>query len=196
MGLIKSALELALERTSDIQADKQALDERKFNEEGMKLFSRLEKDEVNQVSEYLNELSKTRVASVKRGLLKVMLGRISLPSSEQALEQLPVIAKAIELLFPNQKALAGLTEQLKQFYQGYLEDRTRVIDNLKERFEPQLRQKEEQLAMQTGQRMRLHPESDPEFAKAVKANIDQLDAQYSQVIEQARNELEQKYQEG
>ena len=52
-----------------------------------------------------------------------------------------------------------------------------------------MREKEQQIAQQTGRRVKLDPASDPEFAKVLNQNLQRLQQQYSQVVEQAREQL-------
>lgn len=193
MGQIKSALELALERTRDIEADKEGLEAQQLKESCMRLFGWLEKGEDEKVEKFFTDKDPVRKYSLLEGLMNVLVSRIGLPASEHSLDDIPVIKKALAVLFPGQQAVEVIPEQLKQFFESYLADRQRLIDALSERFEPQLREKEEQLARKTGQRVRLTPEMDPDFNKAYQANLDHMNEQYSQVIEKVRSELREKF---
>ncbi len=196
MGQIKSAWELALERTKDIEADKGGLEEREQKEAGMRLFAWLEAGNEEKVTEFLKDSSGEKRRNALSGFMEILLSRISLPSSELSLDGVPVIAKALDVLFPGQEAVRGIPEQIRQFYESYLADRNRLVEALSERFKPMLREKEQQLAQQTGQRVTLRPEMDPEFNKALQANLDKMNEQYSQVIDKVREELRQKFKDG
>jgi class 3 adenylate cyclase len=196
MGQIKSALELALERTSDIAADKSGLEARENKEAGMRLYAWLENGDGEKVQRFLDEHEGDARRTALEGFMDVLLTRIALPSSEHSLDEIPVIEKALEILFPGQKAVAVIPGQIRQFFEAYLADRNRLVEALTERFEPMLREKEQKLAQQTGQRVRLRPEMDPEFNKALQANLDSMNEQYAQVIDKVRGELREKFRGG
>lgn len=195
MGLIKSALELALERTEDIQADKNGLEERRLKEEGMKLFALLESGNEEKADEQLAAVTGDERKALLKGLLEVLINRITLPVGEHSLDLIPVYEKAISVLFAKNKGLQAIPEQIRQFYSQYLDDRKKLVEALTERYEPVLREKEQQLAQQTGQRVQLRPEMEPEFNKALNANLEHLNGQYNHVIEQVRAELRQRFDE-
>ncbi|AHC13746.1 DUF6657 family protein [Salinispira pacifica] len=193
MGYIKSALELALERTEDIKADSSSLKAREHREAGMRLMAELEKGNEDEVEKELKQFGKDERKEVLSGLMDSVLARITLPSTDQSLDDISIIAGALKFLFPGNKAMEGVPEQLREFYQNYLQDKERLLDALKERFADHLKQKEEQMARQTGQRMSIRPEMDPEFNKALQANLEHLDGQYQQVIDNVRRELKQNF---
>jgi hypothetical protein len=194
MSQIKSALELALERTRDIEADKTGLEERELKEAGMRLYAWLEDGNEEKVHDFIGKQSGDARSAALKGFLEVLISRITLPSSEHSMDSIPVIEKALAILFPGQNAVQVIPAQIKQFFEAYLSDRQRLIDALTERFEPMLREKEQQLAQQTGQRVRLRPEMDPEFSKALQANLDKMNEQYQQVIDRVRGELRDKFE--
>lgn len=193
MGYIKSALELALERTEDIKADSSSLKAREHREAGMRLMAELENGNREKVEQELKSYGKKERKDVLSGLMDSVLARITLPSTDQSLDDIDIIASALTFLFPGNKTMAGVPEQLKDFYQNYLSDKDRLLDALKDRFADHLKQKEEQMARQTGQRMSIRPEMDPEFNKALQANLEHLDGQYQQVIDNVRQELKENF---
>jgi glutamine synthetase adenylyltransferase len=53
-----------------------------------------------------------------------------------------------------------------------------------------VQQKEQEIQRQTGTSVKLDPASDPEFAKALAQHMQRLQAQYNQVIDQAKEQLQ------
>ncbi|MFW5718125.1 MAG: DUF6657 family protein, partial [Spirochaetota bacterium] len=75
--------------------------------------------------------------------------------------------------------------------QQYLDTKNQLTERLRQQYEPRLRQKEEQIAQQTGRQVRLDPANDPEFAQALNENLQRLQGQYAQVIDQAKEQFDQ-----
>ena len=64
-----------------------------------------------------------------------------------------------------------------------------LISKLKEQFQPMLEQKQEKMRQQYGQSVQLSLETDKEFLKIAKQNLDRLIAQYEDTLKGAKEEL-------
>lgn len=196
MATIKSALELALERTKDIVGDKTALKARSLKEEGMRLLNSLIEDADFDPAKKLASYAAEEGQAVKDGLFQVIMARLNLPSNDLAIQDLTAIEKGLAALFDGKNPFNGFATELGGLFKQYLEDRSRLYEAVVQQYEPVLRQKEQQLAQQTGQRVRLSPEQDPEFQRFYKKNMDHLDEQYSQQLSQIKEQLEGLYAGG
>jgi exonuclease VII large subunit len=87
------------------------------------------------------------------------------------------------------KNLEHLLNQYTELFKQYLAGLDKLEEQLRSRWEPRLRQKEQQLRQQTGQAVRLTPERDPEFVKVLSDEIARIDAQYTQVLSQGKAEI-------
>ncbi len=191
MALIKSALELALERTKDIAGDKQSLKAKQLKEEGMRLFTSIMEKPDFDARKQLETFPKDDQPILREGLFTVLMNRIQLPSSELALGDLEAVERGLTALMPKEKHLKDLRAQLEEFYSQYLADREQLYDAIVQQYAPVLRQKEQQLAAKTGQRVTLTPDQDPEFQNFAKKNIDRLDSQYNESINQLKEQISQ-----
>ena len=196
MGKIKSALELALESTADIKVDKRALRRDEKIREGKVLAGRYI-DEHNEVSlpDELEKSSGDDLVWIKEGLTEALLANITLPRYESDLNRLPRLTAALNLLASGKgkgkdtKNLEYLMNQISELFKQYLDNLGQLEDQLKERWEPRLRQKEAQLKQQTGRSVRLTPEQDPEFVKVLGDEFARMDEQYSEVVNQGKDEI-------
>ncbi len=193
MGEIKSALELALERTADVEGDRESLEAYENKQEGKRILSRFLDDPEFELKKTLKSYDRKRRDQVRRGLFDALLGNITLPSDQQGMQRIQSLAPAFEAVIDDRKSFNQIYDQIVQLLSQYLRDRQQLIEQLRQQYEGRLRQKEEELARQTGQRMRLDPSQDPEFAQALQQNLQQLQQQYTQVIDQAREQLESLY---
>jgi hypothetical protein len=194
MGQIKSALELALERTQNIQGDKSSLEAKELKEEGMKLFQQiLEQPDLDPMKK-IDQFPKEKRSLVLKGLFQVTLNRIKLPNNELSLQDLPVLERAMASLVAKPKVASEIRNHLEELFSQYLGDRDQLVEAVIQQYTPVLRQKEQQIAQQTGQRVQLTPEQDPEFQKFLKKNLDRLDQQYQQGVDTLREQLTQMFE--
>ncbi|MBN2627065.1 MAG: hypothetical protein JXA95_10400 [Spirochaetales bacterium] len=188
MSRIKSALELALEKTSDIEADRGALmraETVKSAKRRVALFLEGEGDdladrEIKEKEIYEETLKEALFAQLKLPRMNIDLARTA--RLEKAFDQMILSAEGKE-------DLASLFGQLKNLFAQYLDSQEQLIESLSAQYEPMLRQKEERLREQTGQSVRLRPEQDPEFMKFLKDRQQMMDDQYNEVIIQAKDQL-------
>jgi hypothetical protein len=187
---IKSALELALERTADVQGDKSKIESHEARQFGMKLAGRVMEDPSIKAKKEISALARERQKPAREGFVSVLMSQLALPTQESDLERLHAAKAGFGAVVRDEKLLATLMDQVEQLLHQYLDQKNQLIEALREQFAPRLRQQEEEIARQTGQRVKLDPAASPEFAKALNENLRRLQGQYKQVINQAREQLQ------
>jgi len=195
MAEIKSALELALERTKDIKSDPEALRRHEARETGKRLFAQLVKDPGFDLKNALKETPKEQRSWVREGLFSVVKSNITLPQTEADLDRVAVMETALAELVGDRGALKELLKQVRQFFQQYLDDRKQIFDSVRRQYEPRIKQKEQQLAQQYGRPVKLDPASDPEYTRAIQDHLEQLDGQYRKVLQQVNEHIQTLYRE-
>ena len=189
MSEIKSALELALEKTADVQSDKGRVEAHEANQAGMRIAGRFLDEPKVDVKKELKAFDRKKATQVRAGFAKIMMSHLSLPTQEADLQRLDKVQAGLESVATDSKFVATVMEQVKQLLQQYLDTKNQVTEQLRQQFKGRLQQKEEQIAQQTGRRMKIDPASDPEFVQVLQQNIGQLQSQYGQVIDQAKEQL-------
>ena len=190
MGEIKSALELALEKTADVKSDKGRVAAHEAKQAGMRLAGKYLADSGVDVKSELKAAGDQREAT-RQGFFQVMLSHLALPTQEADLERLTRVQAGLGQAMRDDRMVHAIMEQVAQLLQQFLDNKNQMTATLRQQFLPRMQQKEEQIAQQTGRRVKLDPASDPEFAKALNQNLQQLQHQYGQVVEQARDQLTQ-----
>ncbi len=194
MSKIKSALELALERTADVKIDKEAVRKDEYTYKGKSTAGRYLTDP-NSVSlkDEIDALKGDEQTWYKRGIIDTLLANLTLPRYEDDLSRMPLITDGLKSLIKNRgpevKNLDYLMNQYADLFKQYLENLDKLENQLRGQWEPRLRQKEAQLKKQTGQDVRLTPEQDPEFAKVLSEELSRIDAQYTEVLSQGKEEI-------
>ncbi|MFP4617644.1 MAG: DUF6657 family protein [Spirochaetaceae bacterium] len=192
MAHIKSAWEIALERTSDIKSDKSSVRANELKREGQKIASEYvnaDSPDPKTLSSRLKEYSKEERKEVEKSVFEVLLSQISLPRNNQFKEKLETAKKGLGELTGETKKIGGIVDQIGSFFEQYLQYQEQISEQLKKQYEPQLKKKQEQLSRQYGYSVELRPEQDPEFNQILQSNLEQLEEQYRQALNKARDEI-------
>ncbi|MFP4301993.1 MAG: DUF6657 family protein [Spirochaetaceae bacterium] len=189
MGEIKSAVELALERTKDIKGDPEALARHEAKNEGKKLLARINEEPKLNVRKAIKEFPKEKRDWVREGLFEVLLTSINLPTEEVDLQRLGPIERGLKGVIDDEHNVSYLMEQVRNLFKQYLENKQQIIESLRSQYQGRVREREEQLAQQYGRQMKLDVSSDPEYQNAVQHHLGQLKSQYEQVVTQVRDQL-------
>ncbi len=191
MSKIRSALEIALERTDSVESNPEKLREEQFTQEGQRMFSRyfFEKElSVKDVKETLSSYEARERSYVMQGFVQTMLANLTLPSNDLYVESMGSIKEAAALLSSKPSEVTSLFIQIDGFFQQYLQQTEQLKNSLIQQYGPKLKQKQQQLAKQFGAVVDLTPEQDPEFLDLLHRHQQDLDHQYQTVL----NDIKQK----
>ena len=195
MGEIKSALELALERTSNVQGDKKLIEKNNAIEEGRKAaFEYMEKSDkkADLLEEKIKNSNKEKQQWLKEGMFKVLVSNLKLPEDESSFKKINKIRDGFSAIAENKKEITLLFAQVEQVFKQYLQNKNAIIENVNNNFEQKLKEKEEILSRQLGAKVTLKPENDPEYKEYLHKITNQLDHQYSEVILRIKAEIEKR----
>jgi hypothetical protein len=201
MPPIKSAMEIALERTKDISSEPDALAKTENQRRGKQLLaeffhefqdiSKPEKPELaaQKLQQELGKLAKKEKAWAKEGMEQVLLSNIVLPQSLDSLKNIDAVEQGAIILGKDESHIKSLFQQLKQFLNQYLDEKINMRNDLEQQFAPRLRQKEQAYAQQSGQHIQMAADSDPEFQKYLQQGLEQLQQHYEQALTELRSHL-------
>ncbi|HOC26941.1 MAG TPA: hypothetical protein PKN19_02475 [Rectinema sp.] len=204
MAVIKSALELALERTKDLQLDESAQKLADARIEGRKAASQYLEDQTSvDFKAILNKLEPVQRQTFLTAAFEVLINFIQLPTNSVVeTEKMEAIGKAIVLLcglsprFSSEREVKlaqqqarSLYQQILRFLSQYQEEMKRVEQAIRNQWAPKLRERERQLAAALGQNVRIDPMSDPEFAEFYRKNIESMRNNYGKALEDAKKQL-------
>jgi hypothetical protein len=203
MALIKSALELALERTKDMKVDPAAIEAAELRQEGKKAAGMfLDDPETSDLSKKLSACPKDKRPQLKEGMFEILLSQLVLPTNEANLGKLDRLAAGFAALSEGSGLLGGplggavaekriqaVFQQLQSFFHRYIDDMKNVEQAIRKQWAPKLREKERQMSARLGQDVRLDPMMDPEFANFYKQNVGAVRQQYQEVLDKTKKEL-------
>lgn len=191
MGKIKSAWEIALERTESIQMDKNKLKYKTDVDTARRLAGRfIADDEPIDEKELRDRLSALDSKVVKEALIITAEANLSLPQTEDEDDsRLRKAVKLIEIATDNNAQAIGLANELEGFLKQYPLHRKDLFEKMKAQYQPILDEKSEKLSRQYGTEVKLSFESDKEFMEAARKNLEKLEAQYQATLTNAKTQL-------
>jgi hypothetical protein len=193
MAFIKSALEIALERTKDVKSDPETIKSANLIKEGQKLASdylfNLDFDKT-ELEKRIKSNSGNNKKFVLEGFKKTFLSNLRLPKTKSFEELHEKIKIGFLLISTNNKDVNVMMEQIKQFFMQYLENQNQLLEAVKQQYAPRLMQKQQEMEKQYGREVTLSPEKDPEFIEMLKSNLLKLETQYSESLSKAKEELD------
>jgi len=186
MGVIKTALEIALERTENVKSDKSSIDQFEAKQRGKKLANAFLAGE----ADLADEIKKTKDAqreNLKQGIFDVLLSQIVLPSGKEDEKRIELVGKGLQTVIKSSN-FSVMFKQLIQVFSQYLQEVSHYEQAIRQQYAPKLRQKEEEIARRLGREVRIDPYQDPEFAALYNQHMNALKGNYEAFIEQAKEE--------
>ncbi len=191
MGKIKSAWELALERTESIHMDKDKLKYKTDVDTARRLAAKYITDEDPIDEKALKEgLANLDKKAVKEALMITAGANLSLPQTENDdSTRLEKAKHLIELATDGNPEATALAGELEGFLKQYPLHRKDLLEKMKAQYKPILDEKSEKLSRQYGTEVSLTFESDKEFMEAARKNLEKLEGQYQATLDNAKAQL-------
>lgn len=192
MGKIKSAWEIALEKTEGITIDKEKMKYQSDVEKARKAAGSYMLADKADDEAFITNLKDIDPKAMKEGLLMTADANISLPESEEGNEErFKRIKTIIAIASDNNSNALALTDELIGFLNQYPLHRKDLVEKMKAQYKPILDEKSEKLSKQYGQDIHLTYENDKEFMEAASKNLERLENQYQQTVRNAKAQLKQ-----
>ena len=191
MAKIKSAWEIALERTENIQIDREKLKKDENIKKARLCAGAYLNDEENKGESLVDDLKAINDDdAVKKALKLTALQNLTLASDTVLTDRYERILYLISLCCGSNQNIMELANQIVGFCKQFPEHRKQLVDQLKELFAPMLSQKAAQLKAQYGQDVPVSLENDPEFLKIANQQLERLQKQYDETLAEAKAQLE------
>jgi hypothetical protein len=191
MGRIKSAWEIALEKTADLQVDTKKLE----HDKNVKKGSGFAGSYLNNIDFTIDDFSNSFAAAdnkkaVVEGIAKIVVLNSKLPQDDLFEDRISKLKEISLKVQPETENLIAIFDQMIEFFKQYQTHQDQLINQMKEQFAPSLQQKEAQLKKEHGPDYKLNPEEDKEFMKLVNDNLKKLDDQYEGALEKVKENIE------
>ncbi|MCL2264653.1 MAG: hypothetical protein FWC22_01310 [Treponema sp.] len=191
MGVIKTALEIALEKTANVSSDRTSIIQFEAEQKGKKLANTFLADSLDLAAELKKAAAEEKGSSlqaIKQGVFEVFISQIALPSTQEDLEKNDKLGKGFSVIIKSNK-VSSFFNELAQIYTQYLQEAAQYEKMVHQQYAPKLRQKEEELSRRFGREVKIDPLQDPEFVNILNQHVNALKNNYEPVIEQAKEEI-------
>lgn len=190
MDRIKSAYEMAMERLQQrkevppeeiekmdhITAGK-ALAAKYLNEKGLDFLSEMNKYP-GKIKGYMAE-----------GAQETFLSNIQLPVDRATLETTKKALEGITLLKENKDALREVSGQIEHLFNYYEKTVEQAFGQFKEMFSARMAASMKSLEKKVGARIKVDPEKQPGFREEWMRTVNNLNAQYNQILDEQKEKL-------
>jgi len=193
MGKIKSALEIALEKTESVKSDKGSIGQFEAKQKGKKLANQFLEGEVKSLQDEIKNSPADEKESLKQGIFDVLISQITLPLLKDDMKRLEAAGQGLSAIIEG-KRFAEIAKQFIQVMNQYLEEAGNFEEAIKRQYAPKLRQKEEEISRRMGRKIKLDPFQDPEFAAFFNQNIQVLKTNYQAAADQVREEAQKLFE--
>jgi hypothetical protein len=194
MGKIKSALEIALEKTESVKSDKGSIGQFEAKQKGKKLANEFLGGELESLAEEIKKAGADEQESLKQGMFDVLLSQINLPAVQDDLKRIEAAGQGLHAVIGG-KRFGEIAKQLVQLMNQYFEEAAKYEEAIRRQYAPKLRQKEEELSRRLGRAVQLDPFQDPEFVAFFNQHMNALKANYQAAVDQVREEAQQLFDE-
>jgi len=189
MGKIKSALEIALEKTESVKSDKGSIGQFEAKQKGKKLANQFLEGAVKSLQDEIKKSPAGEKESLKQGIFDVLISQITLPTLKDDIKRIEIAGQGLSAIIES-KRFAEISKQFVQIMNQFLDEASHFEEAIKKQYAPKLRQKEEELSRRMGRKIKLDPFQDPEFASYFNQSIQALKANYQAAADQVREEAQ------
>jgi len=191
MSKIKSSKEILMEKLSKMEIKREEVERQRFIDIGRRLAGNYLMDErfdlISSLKEYKGEKEERYV---REGLQSVLIHNLALPRNEEVEKNTRRAMEGISRLKEDKKGVAKIFNRLEEQFSYYKDEREMNYRVLKERFRIRLEESKKVIEEQLGLKVELEIDSQPEFQNEWKEVIGRLDAEYDEILEGYRKELE------
>ena len=187
MGKIKSALEIALERTESVKSDKESIELFEAKQKGKKLANEFLDGAVKSLEDEIKKEAPGAQEHLKQGIFDVLISRITLPAAKDDLKRIDAAGQGLNFVIGNNR-FGKIANQLNEVMNQFLDESAQYEEAIKRQYAPKLRHKEEEISRRFGRQVKLDPFQDPEFVAFFNQHINALKSNYQTEIDHVREE--------
>ena len=181
MARIKSAWEIALEKTQDIEIDETKYRTDTLTKEGMALaggYLNNTDQKLDVVVAKYASYNKEDLSLVRSGMVSTILSNVSLPSDDIYQMRFERTCDLVNLVTGGDPQADGLMHQIGDFFKQYLEAKTAFVERMK---------------AQIQQAMESNPEgvNSSQYSQIISQNLKKMDAQYGEALDNTKQSLKQ-----
>ena len=186
---IKSSLEIALERTKDVKADRENLQASGFVTAGKKLVSQYLNDPEFSLARKVREHVGKERQWLSQGVFDALTSNLALPSDEYGLKRNRRAMEGFSAILRDQRRLRIMGQQIEQFFAEYFQERQQLKQNVDRQYAPRLQQKKRRWPAAPVTGCGLIPPPTRSTSSSCGQQMALLEDRYGNVLQQVKQEL-------
>lgn len=193
MAEIKSTMEMVMARAAKMgRASKEELNAEEVVQSGMKEAARFLREEDVDLGKELAGRPGGEQTAFRNGIVQTLLRNIPLPRGSEQQHNAEKAMQGLLQVSRGDSELAAAFGDMKAIMERYVEHRDQLKQQLEGQFAQQMQMMEQNLARQTGMKMKLEPSQHPKFQEEWQKLQAELNSQYGKAIEQYKTMIEQR----
>ncbi|MFN4197335.1 MAG: hypothetical protein ACK4FM_04980, partial [Caldimicrobium sp.] len=185
---IKSSWEIALEKAEKLgKATKEELEWEKKKEKALSLVGKFlkgeSKDFKKEVHTFLNEFPEKDKKKILKIVIEALLKNLVLPREEAHLREIKEILEALKSFFDKVPQMDKLFQETEKMLKEYYQQKELLYQELVKRFSASIGALERAVSEQVGAKVKLAPETHPQFQEEWSKVKEHLDKEYSKQLD-------------
>ncbi len=179
MARIKSAWELALEKTKDIEIDENKYKADKLEKEGMALAGKFLNDaqmNEDELAAKYNAYSGQDLAMVKKGVVNTIFSNLGLPSDNLYEVRFERLVTLVALIADEGSQAVSTIRQIGDLFAQFIKHRQDFISRMQEQIRQAMQENPEEV-------------NSNQYTQLIQQNLKKLDAQYQGALDNAKESL-------
>ena len=181
MARIKSAWELALEKTKDIEVDESKYRAGVLEKEGMALAGKYLNDEQmtdQGLAQKYNAYSAEDLATVKKGVVNTIFANLGLPSDNLYEMRFERLVALVVLVAEEGSQAVSIIRQIGDLFAQFIKHREDFISRMQEQIKQAMQENPEQV-------------NSNQYTQLIQQNLKKLEAQYQGALDNAKESLKE-----
>ena len=192
MGKIKSAWEIALEKTESIEIDENRIRHNATIDAIRRIAGSYLLSDEDTEEKTATALAAYSDEDLKEALGQSIINSISLPLSDEEENRKPQrLAFLLSIALKGNGEAEDFLSQILAHVAQYPKHRKQLMEQLKSQFEPMLKAKEERMRQQYGEAPHLTMENDKECREMANKYLERLQKQYQDTLDDAKQQLKE-----
>ncbi len=181
MARIKSAWELALEKTKDIEIDENKYKAGVLEKEGMALAGKFLNDtqmSEDELATKYNGYSEQDLPTVKKGVVNTIFSNLGLPSDNLYELRFERLVTLVALVAEQGSQAVSTIRQIGDLFGQFIQHRQDFISRMQEQIKQAMQENPEQV-------------NSNQYTQLIQQNLKKLDAQYQGALDNAKEALKE-----
>lgn len=192
MGKIKSAWEIALEKTESIEIDANRIRHNATIDAIRRIAGSYLLSDEDTEEKTAAALAAYSDEDLKEALGQSIINSISLPLTDEEESKKPQrLAFLLSIALKGNGEAEDFLSQILTHVAQYPKHRKQLMEQLKSQFEPMLKEKEERMRQQYGEAPHLTMENDKECREMANKYLERLQKQYQDTLDDAKQQLKE-----